>query len=79
VRALVACQPPDSLLARAIGSDFKGKASLVLYAVAVPLTFLSEMVAIAVFVLVALIWFVPDRRIEGLFSAASGSSRAETE
>jgi uncharacterized membrane protein len=79
VRALLACQPPDSLLARAIGSDFKGKASLLLYAISIPLTFVNEMVTIAVFVLVALIWFVPDRRIEGLFSAASGSSRAAAE
>jgi uncharacterized membrane protein len=78
-RALLACQPPDSLLARAIGSDFKGKASLLLYAVSIPLTFVNEMVTIAVFVLVASIWFVPDRRIEGLFSAASGSSRAAAE
>ena len=73
VRAILACQPPNSLLARAIGSDFKGKASLVLYAIAIPLTFVNEFITVSVFVLVALIWFVPDRRIEDLLSAATAS------
>jgi uncharacterized membrane protein len=73
VRAILACQPPNSLLARAIGSDVKGKVSLALYAVAIPLTFVNELITVSVFVLVALIWFVPDRRIEELLSAATAA------
>jgi uncharacterized membrane protein len=73
VRAILACQPPNSLLARAIGGDIKGRASLALYAIAIPLTFVNELITISVFVLVALIWFVPDRRIEGLLSATTTS------
>jgi uncharacterized membrane protein len=73
VRAILACQPPNSLLARAIGSDLKGKASLALYAIAIPVTFVNEFITVSVFVLVALIWLVPDRRIEDLLSAATTS------
>jgi uncharacterized membrane protein len=64
VRAILACQPPHSVLAAAIGSDLKGKASVVLYAVAIPLTLLNSWMAVAIFALVALMWLVPDRRIE---------------
>jgi uncharacterized membrane protein len=64
VRAILACQPPRSVLATAIGSDFKGNVSLVLYAAAIPLTFLNPLIAVAMFTLVALMWLVPDRRIE---------------
>jgi uncharacterized membrane protein len=71
VRVIVACQPPDSLIAAAIGRDFKGKASLALYAVAVPLTFINRWVAVAIFALVALWWLVPDRRIESRLKADS--------
>ncbi len=56
---------PDSLLAKAVGRDFKGNLSAVAYAVAIVLCFvLSEWVAQAIYVLVALVWLVPDRRIE---------------
>jgi uncharacterized membrane protein len=54
----------NSKLATAVGSDFKGKLSLTLYVVAVPLAFVNPFIAVAIYVLVALIWFVPDRRIE---------------
>ena len=64
VRAILACQPPDSVLARAIGRDRKGKLSLVIYAAAIPLTMVAEWLAIALFALVEVIWLVPDRRIE---------------
>jgi len=64
VRAILACQPPHSVLATAIGSDFKGNVSLVLYAAAIPLTLLNPLIAVAIFALVALMWLVPDRRIE---------------
>jgi uncharacterized membrane protein len=64
VRAILACQPPHSVLATAIGSDFKGNVSLVLYAAAIPLTLLNPLIAVAIFALVALMWLVPDPRIE---------------
>jgi uncharacterized membrane protein len=53
----------DSHVARAIGSDFKGVLSAVLYAVAVGLAFLTPWLAYSIYVLVAVIWFVPDRRL----------------
>ena len=51
-------------LQRAVGSDVKGKISLVLYLASIPLAFVSTWISIAIFVGVALIWLVPDRRIE---------------
>ena len=54
----------DSVLGRAFGSDWKGKISPILYIVAIGLTFVSQWLAQAVYVLVAIIWLVPDRRIE---------------
>jgi uncharacterized membrane protein len=77
VRTILACQPPDSVLARAIGRDTKGNLSLAIYGAAIPLTFLNRWIAIALFALVALIWLVPDRRIEARLGAAahSGSPR----
>jgi uncharacterized membrane protein len=64
VRALVAHHPSDSALATAIGSDFKGMASLALYAAAIPLAFVSAWLSCALYVTVAIVWLVPDRRIE---------------
>jgi uncharacterized membrane protein len=63
-RALIACEGEESALGRAVGKDEKGKLSVVLYAAAIPLAFWNRWVAQAVYVLVALIWLVPDRRIE---------------
>jgi uncharacterized membrane protein len=54
----------DSVLAAAVGNDFKGKLSLVCYAVAIPMAFIHEWISGGLYVLVALIWLVPDRRIE---------------
>ena len=54
----------DSLLARAVGRDLKGKLSIVAYAVAIALSFVNHWVAAAIYILVALVWLVPDRRIE---------------
>ena len=67
-RALMADHPADSDLATALGSDAKGKLSVVLYATAVGLAFLVPLVACGVYVLVALMWLVPDRRIETLLA-----------
>ncbi len=62
--AIIAKQGRDSLLAAAIGADWKGKLSIVLYLAAILLSFLHPWIGNVVYVLVALIWLVPDRRIE---------------
>jgi TMEM175 potassium channel family protein len=64
VRALIARQGRDSLLASAIGSDFKGNVSILAYLAAIPLAFVERHAANAVYVAVAILWLVPDRRIE---------------
>ncbi len=61
---IIASQGPDSLLRRAVGGDWKGKLSPVIYLAAIPTAFWSAWAAQALYVLVALIWLVPDRRIE---------------
>ena len=61
---LIAEEGPDSLLARAIGKDRKGVLSVVIYAIAIPLAFVAEWLAQVLYVVVALIWLVPDTRIE---------------
>jgi uncharacterized membrane protein len=63
-RALAAHHGRDSKLAQAIGKDTKGVASIVLYAAAIPLAFVNPWIASMLYVAVALIWFIPDRRIE---------------
>jgi uncharacterized membrane protein len=65
-RVLLAAHGPDSVLARALGRDAKGIASLVIYGVAIGLSFLSPAAACALYVLVELMWLVPDTRIERL-------------
>jgi uncharacterized membrane protein len=55
---------PDSLLARAIGSDTKGKMSALLYAIAIPMAFVNQWISHAIYVIVVAMWLVPDRRIE---------------
>ena len=60
---IIAEHGPDSRLASAVGSDVKGKISPVLYAVAIPLAFVQEWIADAIYVAVALMWLVPDPRI----------------
>ena len=62
--AIVAEQGRDSKLAVALGRDLKGKASPVLYVTAILLAFVSRWLALGIYVLVALIWLIPDRRIE---------------
>ncbi|HTO88379.1 MAG TPA: TMEM175 family protein [Thermoanaerobaculia bacterium] len=66
---IIASQGEDSLLRRAIGSDWKGKLSPVVYLVAIPTAFWSPWVAEGLYVFVALIWLVPDRRIENVLGA----------
>jgi len=69
VRTLLACHGADTALAKAIGSDFKGKISLVIYAVGLLFTLLSAWLGLAMYALVAVIWFIPDRRIEKTLAA----------
>ncbi len=54
----------ESVLHKALGKDYKGKISLVFYAIAVPLSFVSQWISISIYLGVALLWIVPDRRIE---------------
>jgi uncharacterized membrane protein len=63
-RVLIALHGRDSALATALGSDFKGQASIGLYLAAIALSFISSGLACAVYVLVAVMWLIPDRRIE---------------
>ena len=69
-RALIACNGPESRLARAVGDDLKAKISLSLYVVAIPLSFVHSWIAIAFYVAVAMTWLAPDRRIENTTSAS---------
>ncbi len=64
VRALISEHGEDSAIARAMGKDFKGKVSVVCYAAAVPLAFVNSWLACALYVSVAAMWLIPDRRIE---------------
>lgn len=73
-RVLLATHPTDSLLVRGLGKDLKGKLSAVAYAAAVPLAFLHSALALAIYVAIALVWLVPDRRFERLISEQSSAS-----
>jgi uncharacterized membrane protein len=63
-RTLIRLHGDDSALSRAIGTDYKGLASLGFYTAAVPLAFFNEWIALGLYFLVAVMWFIPDRRIE---------------
>jgi TMEM175 potassium channel family protein len=63
-RVLVSYHGEDSPLAKAMGKDFKGKISPVFYVAAIPLAFVNSWLACALYVLVAIMWLIPDRRIE---------------
>ncbi len=62
--AIVRRQGAHSVLAKALGSDVKGKISLILYVTGIVLAFVSPWISIAIYVLVAVMWLTPDRRIE---------------
>ncbi len=61
---IVSTQGPESRLRKAVGRDRKGKASLLLYAAAIGLSFWNHWVSVGIYIFVALLWLVPDRRIE---------------
>jgi uncharacterized membrane protein len=63
-RTLLSHHGPESALAAALGNDFKGKISVVIYAIAILLSLFNPLWACALYVVVAVIWLVPDRRIE---------------
>lgn len=63
-RLLIREAGPDSELAVALGRDWKGKLSVILYAIAIVLAFINSWIAFGIYVLVAVMWFIPDRRIE---------------
>jgi uncharacterized membrane protein len=63
-RTIVACQGPNSKIAAALGEDVKGPLSALLYLLAIPLAFVREWIADGIYVLIALMWLVPDKRIE---------------
>ena len=63
-RAIIARHGPDSVLARAIGNDLKGKLPLILYSVAIGAAFIHTWISLGIYIAIALMWFIPDRRIE---------------
>jgi TMEM175 potassium channel family protein len=67
---IIASQGEDSLLKKAVGGDWKGKLSPVLYIVAIIAAYWSQWISISLYVFVALIWLVPDRRIERVLPGA---------
>jgi uncharacterized membrane protein len=76
LQTILRAEGPDSLLRTAVGSDWKGKLSPILYVVAIPAAFVHEAIAGALYVAVALIWLIPDRRIERVLSReATGRTR----
>jgi uncharacterized membrane protein len=65
---LIAHHGKDSTIATAIGRDFKGKLSLAIYTITIPLAFANSWLALSLYVLVAIMWLIPDRRIERAMS-----------
>jgi len=66
---IIVSQGRDSILKRAIGNDWKGKLSPLLYVSAIVLAYVSQWLAVSIYVLVALIWVIPDRRIEHILAS----------
>jgi uncharacterized membrane protein len=71
---IISSQGKNSRLAAAVKGDIKGRISTVLYALAIPLAFKNEWIADSLYVTVALIWLVPDRRIERTLKAETGET-----
>jgi uncharacterized membrane protein len=67
-RVLIASHGRESVIASAVGRDVKGKLSLLIYAAAIPLSFVDARLACGLYALVAVIWLIPDRRIETVLS-----------
>jgi len=71
VRAIIHVEGKDSILAKAIGSDWKGNLSVVIYAAAIPVAYFNSWIAQALYIVVALLWIIPDTRIERLMPTAN--------
>ncbi len=67
-RALIGLHGRESVLATAVGRDFKGKASVVIYVAAIPLSIVDSWIACSLYVFFAIMWLIPDRRIENIIS-----------
>ena len=76
-KTIIRHQGEGSLLAKAIGRDIKGKASPLIYVSAIPLSFVNTWLANGLYVLVALMWIVPDRRIERVLQEHAGGGHAQ--
>jgi len=74
---IIRSQGPDSVLARAVGRDLKGKLSPLFYVAAIPIAFVNEWVSGALYVSVALMWLLPDQRIEHMVAAAGPGGTAD--
>lgn len=72
---ILALEGPNSLLARAVGGDWKGRISQLLYLIAIPAAFVHRAISWASYLLVALIWLIPDRRIERALAEAERAGR----
>ena len=64
VFSIIKVHGKNSLFAKAIGKDTKGKVSMALYIIGIPLAFVHSWLALTMYIIVAAIWFIPDRRIE---------------
>jgi uncharacterized membrane protein len=69
-QVIIASQGPESILRKAVGGDWKGRLSPALYAVALPIAFLFQWISLGIYVAVALLWLIPDRRIEKVLGEA---------
>jgi uncharacterized membrane protein len=76
-QTIIAAQGPGSLLQRALGRDWKGKLSPLVYLSAIPLAYVSHWSAQALYWLSAMLWLVPDRRIERALRSSAGQGAAE--
>ena len=65
---LILVNGKDSVLAKALGKDFKGKVSPLLYIVSIPCAFMNEWISGFIYVLVAFMWLIPDKRLEGVLN-----------
>jgi uncharacterized membrane protein len=74
-QVIIRNQGPGSRLKAAVGDDFKGKISVVLYLAAIPLAFVHQALSDVIYVSVALVWLIPDRRIEARFTDAEREGR----
>jgi uncharacterized membrane protein len=72
LRLLLSADGKDSPLARAVGADWKGNVSIAIYAIGIGLAFIRPVLGLACYVTVAVIWFIPDKRIERVLPEKAG-------